>query len=94
MTTCITPFDQWDALNDVTHQNIPRNRTSEVAEILCVAGSLDRRVVIDMSAQFSWRRCYFINARISKLESNCNEANRQHLLNSFVHVFRKFSESN
>ena len=25
--------------------------------------------VIDMSAQFSWRRCYFINARISKLES-------------------------
>ena len=39
-------------------------------------------------------RCYFINARISKLESNCNEANREHLLNSFVHVFRKFSESN
>ena len=38
--------------------------------------------VIDMSAQFSWRRCYFINARISKLESNCDEANRQHLLNN------------
>ena len=30
--------------------------------------------VIDMSTQFSWRRCYFINARISKLESNCDEA--------------------
>ena len=40
MTTCITPFDQWDTFNDVTHQNIPRNRTGEVAEILCVAGSL------------------------------------------------------
>ena len=38
--------------------------------------------VIDMSAQFSWPRCYFINARISKLESNCDEANRQHLLNN------------
>ena len=38
--------------------------------------------VIDMSAQFSLRRCYFINARISKLESNCDEANRQHLLNN------------
>ena len=38
--------------------------------------------VIDMSAQFSWRRCYLINARISKLESNCDEANRQHLLNN------------
>ena len=38
--------------------------------------------VIDMSAQFSWRRCYFINARISKLESNCDEANGQHLLNN------------
>ena len=30
--------------------------------------------VIDMSTQFSWRRCYFINAQISKLESNCDEA--------------------
>ena len=40
MTTCITPFDQWDTFNDVTHQNIPRNRTSVVAEILCVAGSM------------------------------------------------------
>ena len=30
--------------------------------------------VIDMSTLFSWRRCYFINARISKLESNCDEA--------------------
>ena len=38
--------------------------------------------VIDKSAQFSWRRCYFMNARISKLESNCDEANRQHLLNN------------
>ena len=35
--------------------------------------------VIDMSAQLSWRRCYFINARICKLESNCDEANRHHL---------------
>ena len=30
--------------------------------------------VIDMSTQSSWRRCCFINARISKLESNCDEA--------------------
>ena len=37
MTTCITPFDQWDTFNDVTHQNIPRNRTGVVAEIPCVA---------------------------------------------------------
>ena len=37
---CITPFDQWDTFNDVTHQNIPRNRTGVVAEILCVAGSM------------------------------------------------------
>ena len=40
MTTCITPFDQWDTFNDVTHQNIPQNRTGVVAEILCIAGSL------------------------------------------------------
>ena len=39
MTTCITPFDQWDTFNDVTHQIIPRNRTGVVAEILCVAES-------------------------------------------------------
>ena len=40
MTTCITPFDQWDTFNDVTHQNNPGNRTGVVAEILCVAGSI------------------------------------------------------
>ena len=40
MTTCITPFDQWDIFNDVTHQNIPRNRTGVMAEILYVAGSM------------------------------------------------------
>ena len=40
MTTCIARFDQWDTFNDVTHQNIPRNRTGVVAEILCVAGSM------------------------------------------------------
>ena len=39
-TTCITPFDQWDTFNDVTHQNIPRNRTGVVAEKLCVSGSM------------------------------------------------------
>ena len=47
MPTCITPFDQWDTFNDVTHQNIPRNRTGMVAEILCVVGSMGRRVNID-----------------------------------------------
>ena len=40
MTMCITPFDQWDTFSDVTHQNITRNRTGVVAEILCVAGPL------------------------------------------------------
>ena len=44
MTTCITPFDQWVTFNDVTHQNIRRNRTGVVAEVLCVAGSLGGRV--------------------------------------------------
>ena len=34
-------FDhQWYISNDVTHPNIPRNRTGVVAEILCVAGSM------------------------------------------------------
>ena len=47
MTTCITPFDQWDTFNDVTHQNIPRNRTGMVAEILCVAGCMGWRVPRD-----------------------------------------------
>ena len=46
MTTCITPFDQWDTFNDVTHQNIPRNRTGVVADILCVAGSMGQRVIL------------------------------------------------
>ena len=33
-------FDQWDTFNDVTHQNIARNRTGVVAEMLCGAGSM------------------------------------------------------
>ena len=37
---CITPFDHWDTFNEVTHQNVPRNRTGVVAEILCIAGSM------------------------------------------------------
>ena len=41
---CITRFDQWDIFNDVTFQNIPRNSPDVVAEILCVAGSLGRRM--------------------------------------------------
>ena len=40
LTMCITRFDQWDTFNEVTHQNIPRNRTGVVAEILCIAGSM------------------------------------------------------
>ena len=40
LVACIRSCDQWDAFNDVTHQNIPRNRTGVVAEILCVAGTL------------------------------------------------------
>ena len=39
-------FDQWDMFNDVTFQNIPRNSPDVVAEILCVAGSLGRRMSI------------------------------------------------
>ena len=47
---CITRFDQWDIFNDFTFQNIPRNSSDVVAEILCVAGSLGRRMVVVMSA--------------------------------------------
>ena len=63
---CITNFDQWETFNDVTHQNIPRNRTGVVAEILCVAGSVCGEWYFTMACQndFSvkiWYPCNIVS---------------------------------
>ena len=53
---CITRFDQWDIFNDVTFQNIPQISPDVVAEILCVAGSLGRRMGFKgLSMYFHWQ---------------------------------------
>ena len=36
LTMCITLFDQWATFTDFTYQNILRNSTGVVAEILCI----------------------------------------------------------
>ena len=68
---CITRFDQWDIFNDVTFQNIPRISPDVVAEILCVAGSLGRRMLTCMSLSWlPWQSASLITTPNSRMSVN------------------------